>query len=702
MLPLLLLLGLAPLPADPCYRIVIAAKPARTVIPATAVGMGLDGSDRGTTDRLLRPDTLRALRSLHLPNLTYRLRTELAIEAWHWNPTGTWSEPAHEQGYFTGAAIGTGAIRCGWGYRLPRRGNTVDQANNDGYSRLADNDERTFWKSNPYLDSHFTGDADGEHPQWIIIDLGHNCPVNAVRIAWAAPYATAFRVEYAVLPPAVHSGDFSATFAANARWAAFPSGVVANAHGNSAPLRLAPSPLSVRFVRISMTTSSHTAVSGTSGDVRDTLGYAVREIGVGTVDATNRFTDRVVHTPNGKKQTVIYTSSTDPWHNAAGKDSDTEQPGFDPFFAANENDHQPVLLPVGVAYDTPENAASLLRYVRRRGFPVTQIELGEEPDGQYLSPEDYGALYVQFAHALRRIDPAIQLGGPSFQTAIEGWIYWADERGDTSWMRRFLRYLNAHHAAATFNFFSFEWYPFDNLTPSPESLLRAHPALLDASLARLRQEGVPVTIPWLVSELGWSPFSAEAEVDVPGALLDAETVARFLTHCNGTAYFYGVQPGALEYEQGATPGVSWGGLFAFLADDEGTVKETLPTAWAARLLMESWFEGKALNRPHQLYETRVLRTDTGTDDGTIGAYTLRQPGGVWSVLLLNRSTKTTCHVALPGRHLLISQYGRAQYRWHRNGANGHPAYSRPPHRFPMEGKTITLPPMSLTVASWKP
>ncbi len=53
-----------------------------------------------------------------------------------------------------------------------------------------------YWKSNPYLTSKFTGESDALHPQWVVVDLKAEKPVNAVRIAWASPYATKYQVEY--------------------------------------------------------------------------------------------------------------------------------------------------------------------------------------------------------------------------------------------------------------------------------------------------------------------------------------------------------------------------------------------------------------------------------------------------------------------------------------------------------------------------
>ena len=43
-----------------------------------------------------------------------------------------------------------------------------------------------------------------------------------------------------------------------------------------------------------------------------------------------------------------------------------------------------------------------MTYIEKRGYPVSYVEMSEEPDGAYMMPEDYGALYVQWAKALQK------------------------------------------------------------------------------------------------------------------------------------------------------------------------------------------------------------------------------------------------------------------------------------------------------------
>src|SRR6185295_916561 len=125
--------------------------------------------------------------------------------------------------------------------------------------------------------------------------------------------------------------------------------------------------------------------------------------------------DEMRHTANNLTQTPVYVSSTDPWHSEADKDPFIEQPGFDRVFQSGLTNSLPMLTPVPLLYDTPENAAAEIRYLRSRAYPVERIELGEEPDGQFVSPEHYAALYLQFARAIHTVEPKLQLGGPSFQ-----------------------------------------------------------------------------------------------------------------------------------------------------------------------------------------------------------------------------------------------------------------------------------------------
>ena len=120
------------------------------------------------------------------------------------------------------------------------------------------------------------------------------------------------------------------------------------------------------------------------------------------------------------------------------------------------------MMPVAMLY---EHAGRCCRpnYVSRksRGYPISYVEMGEEPDGQYMLPEDYGALYLQFATALHRVDPNLKLGGPVFEGVNEDIDVWPDAQGNTSWLGRFLDYLLSTRPDQDLAFMSFEHYPYE-------------------------------------------------------------------------------------------------------------------------------------------------------------------------------------------------------------------------------------------------
>ena len=486
--------------------------PAHRFIPAHALGAGIDGASKGTRDLQLRPQNVQAMLSAGFKPLTYRLRTELAGGVWHWNPSGSWSDAQNRQGYWTSDSNLAAPISLSYGYSLPRRGNTIDQANDNGYSRIDDGDEQTFWKSNPYLDREFTGESNSRHPQWIVIEFPKPERINACRILWGKPFAETYRIQYAEF------GDVS-DIALNSpgMWRDFPNSVFVG--GVDYPpkskghlLRVAKDRITTRWLRILMTESSRTS-ENPSNDVRDRVGFAIRELSAGYQDSKGNFHDHMHHAADRKRQTIIHVSSTDPWHRKSDVDENVEQVGLDRIYATGLTNDLPMLLPTGLLYDTPENVANEIRYLRARGDKFDYVELGEEPDGQYVTPEDYAALYLQWADAIHRVDRTLKLGGPSFQEII----FDREGHGNAEWMRRFVNYLKQRRRLNDFAFFSFEWYPFDNVCDPVAPQLARAPKLLQQSLAAMAE--VAASRAAMPTAAAPRPSSWEAGLEVADAAL---------------------------------------------------------------------------------------------------------------------------------------------------------------------------------------
>jgi len=61
-------------------------------VPSHALGAAIDGHEKGVNDLQITPPNIQAMLSAGFKSLTYRLRTELAGDVWHWNPAGSWSD----------------------------------------------------------------------------------------------------------------------------------------------------------------------------------------------------------------------------------------------------------------------------------------------------------------------------------------------------------------------------------------------------------------------------------------------------------------------------------------------------------------------------------------------------------------------------------------------------------------------------------
>ncbi|MBY0491324.1 MAG: discoidin domain-containing protein [Gemmatimonadaceae bacterium] len=661
----------------------------RQVGPAPLLGGAIDAHDTGIVDALWNPAALTAMRSVGLTQLSYRLRTELSVAAWHWNPRGRWSDAARAQGYWVSDDQPGAPILASPGYDLPRRGNTFDQAGQHDWSRLTDGRTATFWKSNPYLAARYTGEPEAQHEQLVVLDLGRPQPVNALQIAWAAPWATTYIVERWVGDNALPADARPA-----GQWTAFPQGTVQHGRGGTVQHRLSASPLTTRWLRIRLLTSSHTALPG-SRDPRDSLGFAIRELYAGRVDAAGHFTDLVRHRPS-QRQSATWTSSTDPWHRARDRSPDLEHPGIDRVLQSGLVADSAIMWSVGALYDTPENAAALVRYLRARGHRVSQVEIGEEPDGQYVRAEDFGALYRQVGRALRAVDPALTLVGPSLQSTQLDVRFWPDTAMTTTWLQRFRAHLVEQGAADLLQAITFEWYPFDATCDPAGPQLARHRGVYERALARLTP---PLTdLPWMLTEIGYSAFAGESEVTLAAAVLFADVIGRGLEHGLTRGYVYRWEPASLQ----PAPRCGTLGINAMhLVTDDLVLRDSTAMLQAVRLLQREWL-------PAAGDSAVLLATTVGqgaVEPERAAAYTLRRSSGEMRLLLTHHDTASTFTVRVPAlgdREATITQYGPAQYAWRTAPAGGRTVRNTPPAQRVQRGASIELPPLSVTVVRWRP
>ena len=437
-----------------------------------------------------------------------------------------------------------------------------------------------------------------------------------------------------------------------------------------------------------MTEGSGTSPTG-SHDMRDHLGYAISEIGAGIIDGHGVFHDQVSHAP-GHDQTITYASSTDPWHRSVDQDRKVEQPGIDFLERCGITRGLPVMLAVPVLYDTPENASALAKYVHGRQLAVARYELGEEPDGQRIDPRDFGVLYAQTARAVRKIDPDAVMGGPSFVTGDVS-LYFGMKH--PWWIREFRRELEHLGERNFFQFLSFEWYPFDDVDVSATQQLPVASGMLEQAVSQLRHEHLPLVI----GEFNYSAFSCQQEVDLSGALLNAEIAAQSLCAGIETAYYYGYEPNKLEQDSGL-----WGNEMMLMQGKEGKRAVPLATFQSLRMLSHDWIDPRGGS--HKAFHVRINPRQYGKN--SFSAYALCLPDKTFSLLLINKSPDQAVRLTLKNsdRRALFSNscklvsYSCKEYVWFANGHKGHPIKNKPPSGRMVSGmEPIIIPAWSIAV-----
>ena len=289
--------------------------------------------------------------------LSYRLYTEISVQDWHWNPRGTFSQG--DRGYWTSdASANDPLIQDSYQYALPHRGFTTDQGDSASTRGSTTATSRTYWKSNPYLTSAFTHESDALHPAMVVVDLGADA-------ACRSPANGGRNLRDALLDRRTGSGPDPINDPGNGIWKAFP----ADGSAVDGALR---SRFDDAFVG---TCDTHGA-----SDTRNCVGLRRRRDRLGT---RSRRGSSMGRARPGPHQSATYVSSVDPWHACERSKCDQEQPGPRPDRAQRADARDRRYVPVAIS-TARRKTPSRKSVTRARHYPIRMLELGEEPDGQYV------------------------------------------------------------------------------------------------------------------------------------------------------------------------------------------------------------------------------------------------------------------------------------------------------------------------------
>ena len=484
-------------------------------------------------------------------------------------------------------------------------------------------------------------------------------------------------------------------------WLRFPYGAVHDGKGGSVTLKLADNLISTRWVRVVMTQSSNQPGPHGTGDVRHRVGYAIYEVYVGRLEAEGKFADFMKHAPDGPQQTATYCSSTDPWHTAKDLSPHGDQTGWDLFYTSGITNGLPALITVPLIYSVPEDGAAMIAYLKKRGYPISWVEMDEEADGQFYMPEDYASLYIQFADAMLKVDPALKLGGPVFQGINQDVSVWPDARGNKSWFGRFYDYLKSHNRHGDLKFASFEIYPYEACTMKWGDLYRNR-ELTRKTLQAFRDDGLPVSVPLMNTESNLCGSLSIYMSDIFSALWLADNVGSFFAE-GGALYIHSpIEPSGIEH--GCQGWAIWGNA---LLDRDGKLIGYTAFYHASRMINNEWVTHRS--GTHHLYSVDVGMEDAAGNN-LVTSYAVRRPDGQWALLLINKDREHAHPIRIAfesnggtghfSGSIRMVTYGSEQYVWHGEDATAHADPNLPPVVSSVDASAqtvFTLPKASVTV-----
>ena len=143
----------------------------------------------------------------------------------------------------------------------------------------------------------------------------------------------------------------------------------------------------------------------------------------------------------------------------------------------------------------------------------------------------------------------------------------------------------------------------------------------------LQQGGLTHEVPWIISEYGYSAFGARAEIDLEGALVNADSVARFFTLGGDVAFLYGYEASQVIKETEC----SVGNNMLFFLNENGRAGTPTATYWGARMLAEEWV--KPGDKVHEIY-TAASDLENSQGEQIVTAYALHRPENAGKMIVV--------------------------------------------------------------------
>ena len=519
----------------------------------------------------------------------------------HWNSSGSYDANHYwvpnGTGYlagFQGCEVYRGTTSASYGFP----------------SNVDDGSAATTWMSN--------ADTDLPYHQWAYMDLGATgTSVNSVTLVWGNPYASTFTVQYD------NNNGTPFTSTTESIWA---NTTAVNVAGTGGTQGVAFTSVNTRYLRILMTASS----AGVSG------AYAIAEL-----YAYNGATQVSKNSNTQANQSPMIVSSTDPADAGASGSSctnyhpnyyPTTYPGSTDFnaFMTLANSFTPHAIPlitVNVGTGTPSEAASWVYYANiTKGYGIHYWQVGNEMNGSWetggpLNSNDYGRRFIEYAAAMKAVDPSIAVLGPVPGSPNPG----SENYDSNSYIQDFLlRLYNNPGGSAIANLggVDFHWYPGINSYPAGFSTPPQVASFATTLSGWLSAVGLNLnSFPILMSEYNCNAGTPQSTVVLANGLWLADWLGQFITGFGPQAHsnLWDVMNGGNDHN------TTTGGDLGYL--DNSPPYQPHATYWAMQMMATHWAIGGDSNS-HEL-------VNSSSSAATLAAYADLRPDNVLSLMVIN-------------------------------------------------------------------